>query len=149
MREFVETHVILAPGASEGGLGAAGQVALRADWRDARDARNPVNSSGRQPFVRKHRTWEPYARNWTSYLVTKPNVCPWADQSDLHGNPRLLEWFKGCPNGRRETQSLPKEKQRRSKHTQRRTTNHKPIYTYTKYTQTPDPPPYSGRLLVI
>ena len=27
-------------------------------------------------------------------------------------------------------------------------TNHKTIYTQAKYTQTPDPPPYSGRLII-
>ena len=35
------------PGASEGGLGAAGQVALRADPWDLRDWRDPRNSSAR------------------------------------------------------------------------------------------------------
>ena len=37
LREFVQTHISLAPGASQGGLGAAGQIALRADSRDPRD----------------------------------------------------------------------------------------------------------------
>ena len=36
-----------------------------------------------------------------------------------------------------------------SKDTQRRPTNHKTIYTSAKYTQTPNPPPYSGRLVII
>ena len=50
------TTVILAPGASEVGLGAAGQVALRRDPGDPRDPRDPGNTSGRPLFIRRHRT---------------------------------------------------------------------------------------------
>ena len=59
------------------------------------------------------------------------------------------KWSKGCPNGPKKNQKSAQERKRASKGTQRRPTNHKTIYTQTEYTQTPDPPPHSGRLVYI
>ena len=59
LREGV-THVILAPGASEGGLWAAAQVTL------CRDRLDPEMNSARLYFVRRLRRYSPFARNWTS-----------------------------------------------------------------------------------
>ena len=49
------TTVILDPGASDGGLGAAAQVALRADSSDPGDPGDPRNNSGRPLAVRRLR----------------------------------------------------------------------------------------------
>ena len=46
------------------------------------------------------------------------------------------------------TQSQPKERNRTSKDTQRRATSHEILYTLTKSAQAPDPPPYTGRLVL-
>ena len=63
-----------------------------------------------------------------------------------HGAPKWPRAAQSDPNG---NQSRPKERKRTSEDTPRRATNHKTIYTYTEYTQTPDPPPYSGRLVMM
>ena len=64
--------------------------------------------------------------------------------------PRRAPWEPKVPQGsQKEAQSRPKENKGSSKDNQMRPTNHKTIYTQAKYTQTPDPPPYSGRLVYI
>ena len=52
LRELVLTTVILAPGASEGGLRAAAQTPIPG---------NPGMKSGRLDFVHRHGTWSPFA----------------------------------------------------------------------------------------
>ena len=58
------TTVILAPGA-EGGLRAAGQVALQSDCLDPGNWRDPRMNSGGPTFVYRLRTREPFAWNWS------------------------------------------------------------------------------------
>ena len=60
--------VILAQGASEWRLGTAGQVALRADWRDPGDPWNPRDNSGWPLFMRRLCTCKRFDRNWMSYF---------------------------------------------------------------------------------
>ena len=66
------TTVILAPGASEGGLRATVQVPL---WRDSRDPRDPGMSSARPDLVRRLRTPEPNARNWVAKSDKYTQIC--------------------------------------------------------------------------
>ena len=83
------TTVIQAPGANERGLGAAGQVALRADCGDC------LNSSSRPLFVRRRATREAFARNWTS--IVDPS------------QPKLRLGAQGAPNGPTASQGSQRE----------------------------------------
>ena len=76
------------------------------------------------------------------YAPRQPKATPMATQS----SPK---WSKGCPKGPKKSSKSAQGEKKESKGTQRRPRNHKTIYTQTKYTQTPDPPPYSGRLVPI
>ena len=66
---------------------------------------------------------------------------PKGRQSDAKDSPLGAQGFQ------KKAQSRAKESKMSSKDTQRKPTNQKTIHTQTKYTQTPDPPPYSGRLV--
>jgi len=59
-----------------------------------------------------------------------------------------ISWSPRRPKGyQKEAQSRPKKSKMSSKDDQMRSTNHNTIYTKAKYSQTPDPPSYSGRLV--
>ena len=118
------TTVILAPGASEVGLGAAALASL---WVDT-----PLKAlnSARSLFMRRLRTWEPFARNWTSEFVKKLRGSRAAQRDSKRA--------KVGPRTQKGSQSALKGSQQITK-----------LYTHkTKYTQTPDPPPSSGRLVI-
>ena len=126
LRGVCLTTVILDPGASEGLLGPAGQVALRADLRDPRDWRK---NSGRPLFICRLRASQPFARNWTSNFAekilhalrqTKPtSMATKAPQS----GPRAAQ------RDTKRTQGRPKEGKGRSKDMQRRPRNQKIVHT--------------------
>ena len=100
------TTVILAPGASEGGLGVAGQVSLQQDPGDW------LNNSSRPLFVRRLRTWEPFAENWTSNLIRNLlNVLRHTKATSM-SSQGVLKWSKGC---RKEPKKSPKSAQGKKK----------------------------------
>ena len=77
--------------------------------------------------------------------------------TEPHGNPRGTKvtprrapWEPKAPQRLpKGSPKLSKESKMNAKDIPMRPTNHKTIYTQAKYTQTPDPPPYSGRLVCI
>ena len=83
------TTVILPPGASEVGLGAAAPAALWAHW-----ALKALNSA-RSFFVRRRATWEPFARNWGPFWT--------------QSHPKLPLGAQGVPNGPTESQRSQRE----------------------------------------
>jgi hypothetical protein len=90
------TTVIVAPGASELGLGAAALAPLC-----AHTPHGPL-SSARSLFVRRRATWEAFARNWTSILDPKSSQAPL-------GSPRCPKWSSGVPREPNGGQSDVKE----------------------------------------
>ena len=63
--------------------------------------------------------------------------------------PRRALWEPKAPQRLpKGSPKLSKESKMSAKDIPMRPTNHKTIYTQAKYTQTPDPPPYSGRLVL-
>ena len=67
--------------------------------------------------------------------------------------PRRAPWepkaLQRLPKGSPKSSQGEQNGKMSSKDNQMRPTNDKTIYTSAKYTQTPDPPPYSGRLVGI
>ena len=97
--EFVWTHVIPAPGASEVGLGASALAPLCQDLAD-----NPP----RPLFLRRLRTWEPISRNWTPNFVENRLYRPRQTKATSMAAQSAPRWSKGCP---REPKGGPKTSQ--------------------------------------
>ena len=107
------TTVILAPGACEGGFGAAALAPLcldPGDTRDTRDTRDWRMNSGRLDLVRWLRQDGPKARNWRSNfdkIVEYGPKGPKGTPKGPKGSPKRAKWMpKSTP---RETMA-PKRK---------------------------------------
>ena len=93
--------------------------------------------------VRPSSTWEPKVPQMAPRRPKGAKGKPKRRQGEPLGSPRRRK------GSQKAAQPHPKESKMSSKDSQRRPANHKTIYTYTEYTQTPDPPPYSCRLVII
>ena len=122
-------------------LGAAGQVAFRRDSWDWQD------SSGRPLFVRRHRTWKPFARNWMLYFAKKSAICRQAAQGDLNGKARLPTVTQGLPKGTQRDSKVDPARGNGRRMTPKREQQITNLYTNGPNIQTSDLPPYSSRLV--
>ena len=104
------TTVILAPGASEMGLGAAALAPL------CRECRDPRMNSARSLFLCRLRTWEPLARNWVSTFVNNLLYRPRQTKATSMATQGAPKWSKGCP---RDPKGSPKSSQGQQNEPQR------------------------------
>ena len=123
------TTIILAPGPSQGGLGAASQVTLRTHPRDLGDTGNPRKSSARPLFLQMAAYLKAICSELDVHFKPTTTKHPSADKRDLQGIKASQSGPRAVQRHPKRIQSRTKERKRRSKGTQRRPTSRQTIYT--------------------
>ena len=109
MREFVQTHVILAAGAGEVGLGA---VALAPLPENNGDLGDPAGKFRAGIYCAQSSYLRAICSELEVQFCQKPIISAWPDQGDLHGNPRRPKVLHGLPRrNQKETKVGPRTEQ--------------------------------------
>ena len=134
-------NVILSPGASEAGLGAAALAPLCVNPGGSAES---AAESSLATFPAQAARW-PFARNWTSIFVKNLLSVRRLTEATSMATQAVPKWSKGNPKEPKRTSKSVHGQEKDA--TQSRPTNHTAIYTKTRSTHTP-PLPNSGRRIL-